>query len=562
MLPDSQPVVINAVVDGDESVRQPLSRSLPIWLRGSAQPQPCPGHKPSWAIGVLRRVATKPPPLNRMFRRQLRHFVRSFCHHVLEPIRPDTDLSVEHWLTNVDYTLSRKASLLKTYRSNLAARVSKKYTQVDGFVKNESYDEVKAPRLIHSRHDFFKAFSGPLFKAISDGLFKVTDKNSWFIKNVPVSDRPQVICDKLFELGAEYISTDYTSYESHFTKEIMSNIEFGLYDFMVKHLSQEEKAKMAFIKEVISGKNRCKYSHGGVTISATRMSGEMNTSLGNGFTNLILTLFLVYRKFVEKTGIKSVPMFLSRELVKGFVEGDDGLFVFKPGYRPTPEDYASVGFTIKVAVTRDLNKASFCGNVFDIVDKVVLTDPIEVLENFGWTKKKYVRAGYSVRMQLLRSRALSMCHQYNGVPIVSALGRRIEFLTRGYSIRDSIIWSEDAYHREKLRTYCNSPLPVERVVTSGTRQLVSELWDVSVESQLSIERSIAHVELDCALMLTGFSFKPIHVMYYEQYSAAVPDLNFVSNLLNCDDSKVWSQLMNRTYAPRLVYRRTETFRPP
>ena len=135
---------------------------------------------------------------------------------------------------------------------------------------------------------------------------------------------------------------------------------------------------------ILAGYNTCTFKRFKLGIQATRMSGEMCTSLGNGFSNLMLMLFACHRIGSKCTGV---------------VEGDDGFFVCSPR-APTSKEFKEIGFTIKMERHDSLTTASFCGIVFDTIDKINVTDPMEVLIGFGWSKTPYVGARPARKMEL------------------------------------------------------------------------------------------------------------------------------------------------------------------
>jgi hypothetical protein len=526
----------------DQSVRVPISAALPVTVGESTDPRPDPGCSTSFLFGNIKRSGMKPPRPCRKTRRALRSFTRLWCRNNLIALDTIDDLSFETWVEGCDQPRKWKDKLKAAWNkdSNPGGVLDPKQTQVKGFIKDEAYPTPKAVRLINSRDDYFKCYCGPLFSGISDKLMTITEKNDWFIKYVPITDRPAVIMDKLMAPGKRYYSTDYTAYESHFDSETMRDIEFVLYDFMVSRLSAFERNKMRVIEDVLSGENMCWFKMGLVRLMASRMSGEMNTSLGNGFANLMITLFLAHKKFAGE--------------VLGFVEGDDGLFTFEHEENaPTISDYAELGFTIKIETTLDLNKASFCGNVFDCVDMVVLTDPMEALRNFGFTNKTYVNANRNTRLQLLRSKGLSMAHQYNGVPMLSSFGRKIVELTDGVRIRKSLIDGVDAYHRERLRTFVNTALPPEKKISPQTRALVEELYDVSLAGQMEFENSIVDLTLDSKIILEGFPISLDAEWYYDNYFVPRDQAVGRAQQLNRDFTKTWNRM-------KTVYSRLPTNR--
>lgn len=154
------------------------------------------------------------------------------------------------------------------------------------------------------------------------------------------------------------------------------------------------------------------------------MSGDMCTSLGNGFTNLMLAKFLAAEQGKE---------------LAGFVEGDDGLFVTEATL--TAEAYQQLGFSIKIVELGDPCKASFCGMVFAESGEII-KDPVKFLSTFGWTHS-FINAGAAVMDQLLRAKALSAIYEAPQCPILGQLARCALEKTRGVIPR----FVDDGYHR-------------------------------------------------------------------------------------------------------------------
>lgn len=159
---------------------------------------------------------------------------------------------------------------------------------------------------------------------------------------------------------------------------------------------------------------------------ACRMSGEMNTSLGNGFTNLILFLF-----FMQELGNEDFCC---------VVEGDD-LLAKVDGPLPSKEDYERAGFTIKVERHLKLSDCSFCGLVFDENEMICIADPLKIIMKMGWSSHLWTQCSKRTRLRLLKSKALSCYHQYRGVPIVQAFSWNILRLLAGVRpLRDTKDW--------------------------------------------------------------------------------------------------------------------------
>jgi hypothetical protein len=286
------------------------------------------------------------------------------------------------------------------------------------FTKAESYLDFKHARAINSRSDRFKVEVGPFFHLIEQKLFKLP----WFIKRIPAPLRAKYVFDMLNAAGAEYEGSDYTSFEALFTSEIMEAAEFQLYDWVVEP-HPRGKEFMSTIKTYLGGVNRIVNKYMTVEVDATRMSGEMCTSLGNGFSNLMFMLFIA-----EECGCD----------VTGIVEGDDGLFrlAIRPGgHRPTADDFAKLGLVIKLEHHAQLNTASFCGQVFDTATFTVVTDPKKVLASFGWIDGKFACSTRNKKLSMLRAKAWSIGYQYPACPVLSSLSRAYLRLTRSIDHR-------------------------------------------------------------------------------------------------------------------------------
>lgn len=436
-------------------------------------PHPDPGDPDTIWAGVIKRFASRPPVANSARMRRLEKFVRKWLRENLKPLDRMVDLSVPSWLATANYPLWRKAQLQQIHES-MEGNVwsNPKIREVKSFMKDEHYPSFKHARAINARSDEFKCIVGPLFHAIEQQVFQ----HPAFIKKVPVDQRPEYIINRIHRHGATYIATDYTSFESLFTEQLMQSVEFQLYKYMTSNLPENQEFT-SICDEILGGRNVCRFRDFTVEIDATRMSGEMCTSLGNGFANLMFMEFLC-----EERGATHRV---------GVVEGDDGLYRVE-GNSPTVEDFESLGLKIKLEKHKRLETASFCGLVFDLDDRINVTDPRPALVKFGWTSGSFATAGEKKLSVLLRAKAMSMKHQYSGCPILDALanyGLRITSRVsndalRRYVERDgSLGWWE---RREMLRLLSRRSLPC-KPVGDKTRLLVEELYGVTVEMQLHIE---------------------------------------------------------------------------
>lgn len=456
---------------------RPVAVGLPIRLGRFVCPKPDGQHVGTTVAGAIKRIVAETPPIdeNRLLR--FSAFVGRWCEGNLVPLSVLTDTSVEHWLNNARYPAWRKDELRAVA---VDAHPKKKYV-CKSFIKDEFYPEFKHARTINPRDDEFKVLTGPIFALIEREVFKL----KWFIKKVPVADRPGYIMEHVFHAGSKYWCTDYSSFENSFTKAIMDACEMQLYSYMTSQL-ESGREWFSLVRRVLTGPQTLHFKNARVKASETkRMSGDMCTSLGNGFTNLMVTLFLAEELRLGE--------------VRGVFEGDDGLTTFSGGEAPPVEAYASLGFNIKMEPHDDISHASFCGLVFDENEKINITDPAEFLATFGWTSKQYLGASSKVLVALLRSKAMSAAHQYPGSPIISVLAKSVLNKTRHVDIRRVLnakglsLWERNQLEDAYLADIPDVPVGVK------TRELMEKLYGITVAQQLQMEEQIlagGEVEID------------------------------------------------------------------
>lgn len=414
------------------------------------------------------------PVAYKSFNKNLRLFTSQWVRENLVPLSVADDMSFESWLEDTNYEEWRKVELRTVYNEVLnplqdMGKKKRKYFLIDLFTKDECYLDVKHARGIYARDDVAKCYFGPYFKRIEDKLYK----HPAFIKHVPVSERAEYIFDRLQSPGMVYVQTDYTSYESHFSPELMRSCEFVLYKYMLKETLGGVEA-LNVMRMVLQGENHIKNKFFSCMITACRMSGEMNTSLGNGFSNLMLYSFQCHRL--------GVP-------VNGVVEGDDGLFAALPGRHPTTDMFTESGCIIKLNVFERISDASFCGLLFSEVDKQIITDPIKVMLKFGWTTKQYAKASQRKLTGLLRAKSMSFLVQYPGCPLLAAMSRYGLRISRGYDVR-SLIGRKgiNDYERQNLKyAHDNFQQYMDQEPGLDTRLLFEELFGIDVMTQYVIE---------------------------------------------------------------------------
>ena len=473
-IPDEIKQEYMMVLNSDPTPRRPKCVSTGTHYQGLLRPAPDLDDPLNKVLGATKRVAKLPRRAKRTILKRLRRFTRKWCRANLTPLSVDTDVSVETWLASTKYSAKRKAQLLKLHKECFALPTDVRIAQVKGFLKDETYDTWKHPRWIMSRSDEFKCMYGPIIKKIEEVVYNNDDGDSSFIKHVPDSQRPAYIKNRLYSPGNTYLVTDYTAFESHFIPEIMTALEFELYDYMTKFLPEHEFF-MRCNRSVIAKPNHIVSRNMWFDVAA-RMSGEMSTSLGNGFSNLMLMLFTC-----ERNGCKNV---------RGVVEGDDGLFAFD-GPPPTREMFAEAGFDIKLDAYTSLTETSFCGMVFDEDSMQTITDPFKAIVNFGWTSRQYLNCSSVTMQSLVRAKSLSLMVQYKGCPMVAAVAaygiRTTDAITRKRMMTTIKKLKVGQYEKDRMFERMAAPSTREEP-SDGTRILFEKRYGVPIADQIAFEK--------------------------------------------------------------------------
>lgn len=469
-------------------------------------PRPDVTHPDSLIDGIAKRMAYNPPPYKRALRRRFRKFVKKWVQKNLKPIEHNADLGFEEWLATTNYPEWRKDELRKTWNDILEKdsfwmlekdRLHEN-ADVKLFCKEENYPEYKLPRGIWARVDEFKDISGPFFKTIEKELFKLP----YFIKKVPKHQRPQYIKDLIERSNLKYICTDFTSFESLFTSDMMMDCEAILYKYMSsKNLMMQRLCRMILL--VLTGDNVCGNKYFKVAVDAKRMSGEMNTSLGNGFSNLMFLLFAFHEYNIGFTG----PV----------VEGDDGL-AGVDGDIPA-QYFTDMGLNVKLEVKENIGEASFCGIVSNMDELINITEPLQHLCFVPWVSRRYAFCSDEAYYGLIKSKALSLAYEYPGCPILDKYARKLLELLSKWKIKHdrSDSWKyKIALEAERAMNSGSFP---QRTTGPCTRVLMEKVFGIPTSAQILFERSIDEMTLDKLDFESIYSLIPdCWVRNYQKYA--------------------------------------------
>lgn len=313
-------------------------------------------------------------------------------------------------------------------------------------LKAEWYPEKKFARTINSRSDTYKAKIGMYVHAMEQKVFEESRGPIEFFKGVvkrmnkigKASELFPAYLREKFSSEKNVLCTDYSSFEKSFTPALMMSVEMRLYRWLLRG----HRGAYHLLKEKLKY-NTIKSKFFTARMKGTRMSGEMDTSLGNSFTNAAIMYYICDLK-----GYK---------LKYGMVEGDDGIFSFHDGRMPSEEDFAELGFSIKIKRPHSFGESEFCGNV--VAESAsgqltLLSDPVEFIRSFNWSfNPSAASASQKHADDLMFAKAFSYIVTYPACPVIAPICRQI--LDRlSSSVRESkvlsILRSNEYYYETQI----------------------------------------------------------------------------------------------------------------
>lgn len=291
-----------------------------------------------------------------------------------------------------------------------------------------------------------------------------------FIKHVPVPDRPAKIA-ALEKEGLYYYENDYKCFEGSVSAALMEACENELVLYM---LGDYIEACRTIIR-ADNGPKKLKFRIALTRYlikSGTRMSGDVWTSLFNGFHNLMIVKYLVW----SKTG--------KHDCVDGFVEGDDGLFASAVPLSAT--DFESMGHKVEIKQLARPHHGHFCGMEMS-TDLTLMKDPRRVFRSYGWTGS-FITAGTKVMDELLRNKSIALCYEMPQCPVIGQLGRTGYELTNGCKSRRPLGTNKVLPNDYKGPTCPYNPSPAARAEFESR-------YNVSIATQLMAEDAIRNLDM-------------------------------------------------------------------
>lgn len=421
---------------------------------------------------LLRDVPEPDMNLISEFGKFTQHWLDRHLPHGLPP------WSYDRWRSSLDMNhvqLSQfdAAHDLLEFQGGLPTR--KQCEDVTTFAKTESYyPKPKHNRLINSPSQVFKVFTGPMVKAVEEVLYELP----YFVKHMTSAQRARKVAS-FDQPGWHYYVTDFSAFEASLGPAFMEVCECLLY----KHVLGDNAATQV-LNYTITHKRKLRTRGRFYAESyGRRMSGDTCTSCGNGFSNLMLNLFIA-----EKT----------RNEIRCLVEGDDGMIAAR---NPVFSDlYTRLGFDIKLVEVESACTAlsivdgapqPFCGLLVSS-DMQIIREPGKTICSLTWTHS-FIDGSLLLMRRLQRAKALCCLFETPDCPIISVLAHYILDCTAGVKPRHVY----DGYH-----IVPNEEWPVPAFApTNATRCLFERAYNVPVAMQLAIERAISNGNFDAVAAL-------------------------------------------------------------
>lgn len=327
-----------------------------------------------------------------------------------KPISFDTP---ENWLKTKKYPLAKKEKIINIYDQPYG----RNHTP---FIKWESYDGFKSPRIISNTSKLDIMDEGPIVSALEEQFEQLPS----ILSGKKVDQWGQIVKDKFSNYSAKdykVVVTDHSSFEGSISPEIRSLVEDKIYERVLSNapkLFQKIKKNQlkTFYKQV---KDREGYLHTIRYQHNVRSSGDARTYQANSLLNHYLI------KAVQRSLNFSTPYFVS---------GDDGIMLV-PRHVTKQElvqEFANFGFKTKCEETA-LNNSGFCGFSFneDEPRERICNHPIHTVIDLFASPKNYTTNKYR---NYLYDKALCLLHEYYADPILNPVLKEILKHERHYNI--------------------------------------------------------------------------------------------------------------------------------
>lgn len=453
--------------DRQDLVSRPMFTSQAFRLEGAVDPTPDISYPLGSLSAATGRLLADPPEVDINTMGRLMAFTKKKAPSMFSKLPDNKIYDLEEWLSLTSYTSAQKDQLRALFNEHFPdsnesynAERRREILLILSFIKKEFYPSFKMYRAILGRNDLAKLLFGALVKSIESIIYE----SPYLVKHVPWHERPAFMRDK-FQRFTRFINGDFSSFEASIRVQL-AEIERIIYS----HVTNSRMANK--IMDAFFTTNELSFSWFSLSMKATRASGDVTTALGNALICLFVWLFIL-----EESDIKIFDL---------VVEGDDNQ-VGDNGLKPIKEEiFKQLGLLAKIEYPESYSKASFCGMIFDEMSDNIATDPIKVLNRFGWIDSKYSRSKFTTKLALYRGKALCNLYQYRNCPILESFHRAVLRATRKHTAK-VIINSKHHLNNEYVPTD-EKRLPPRGTISPESRILMEETFKIDTNIQQLYEQ--------------------------------------------------------------------------
>jgi hypothetical protein len=347
--------------------------------------------------------------------------------------------------------------------------------EVKMFLKDDKYVEgyakIKAPRCIQYRDKRYCLELARYLQIIEGRVYGAVDRygHRLIAKGRNLNQRGGDLAAKATEFSSPlFLLLDASNFDAHVDSALLK-VEHDIYIKSTKK-SARGALKWLLARQLVN-KGRTKNGTTYVT-PGTRMSGDMNTGLGNS-----ILMAAMLESYLDDSGVEGAV----------YVDGDDSVVIIDAAHQgkllPVAPYFESFGMEMKLEITDEFSKVDFCQCRPVNVDGhwVLCRDPSRVMVRPLWTTRVM---GEKLAGRYLKGLGLGEVAVNWGLPLGAALGKQL------YELGEGKPWAFEYHPGMKMREYgrLDSPDP-----SDATRMSYYEAWGIPPDEQEAVERSIRSI---------------------------------------------------------------------
>lgn len=340
------------------------------------------------------------------------------------------------------------------------------------FVKPDKYPsnliEEKAPRAIQFRHPRFNLqlmrYTKPIEEHMKTITLGVVSDTQVFVKGLNPTQRAELFLAKVKRFDRPiYLELDHTKFDSSISEQWL----LASHRKYLKMIPSKVFANL--LSQKLKNKGLTKYGLRYKT-RGTRMSGDADTSLGNGIVNADALVYVLIQSSIQKYDL--------------LIDGDDSVIIIETSDLPKfkPSIFEDLGFNTKLKVVKDLVKVEFCQS------QVVLgAEPKFVRHpHRALTKIFACRHNYDKDQRLQWLAGVGMCEMSlnQDMPVLGPIGYELAKLHQKPIVEHDLQWRMMG-------------VQVKKELKPLERQAYYETFGLDPSFQQLLEQSVQSIVIGC-----------------------------------------------------------------